>query len=131
MNGRYGFLYDEDGRQLQATQEFEASVELKKEEIQQAGKFLSSHKVTGGSGKGKVKLHKCDSRIQTKISVNPYAKYNYMAKLDDPAAKGAESVILIGVSFDAIPLQKWALGELTDIELDFTFDDYEYKDTVI
>jgi hypothetical protein len=69
--------------------------------------------------------------MQKKVADNPYGKYNMMGKIADPVARGKESVIYYGVSFDSIPLQKWAIGELTDVELDFTFDDFEYKDTVL
>jgi len=130
INGLYGFVYDENGQQMQSTQEFEASVELAKEEIKQAGKFMSGHKVMGGSGKGSVKMLKIDTRLQKKIAESPTAKYNYVGKLNDPTAKGEEGVLLIGVSFDVIPLMGFTLGELVEVDLDYTFDDYRYLNTI-
>lgn len=126
INGLYGFVYDEDGRELDSTQEFEASVGFKKEAIKQAGKFMESHKVMGGSGSGSVNFLKVNSRLQKKVAENPTAKFNYVGKLKDPTARGEEAVLLIGVSFDGVDLIKWQLGELVDVELDFTFDDYKY-----
>ena len=81
MNGLYGYCYDENGQQLQSTQSFEAIVEFAKEPVKQAGKFLESHKVMGGSGSGTLMIHKLDSRLQKKIADNPTAKYNYIGKL--------------------------------------------------
>lgn len=130
INGLYGFVYDENGQQMQSTQEFEASVELAKEEIKQAGKFMAGHKVMGGSGKGSVKMLKIDTRLQKKIAESPTAKYNYVGKLNDPTSKGEECVLLIGVSFDTISLMGFTLGELVEVDLDFTFDDYRYLNTI-
>ena len=130
INGLYGFVYDENGQQMQSTQEFEASVELAKEEIKQAGKFMSGHKVMGGSGKGNVKMLKLDTRLQKKIAESPTTKYNYVGKLADPTSKGEEGILLIGLSFDAIPLMGFKLGELVEVDLDYTFDDYRYLDTI-
>ena len=36
INGLYGFVYDENGVQVQETQSFESSVEFEKEAIKQA-----------------------------------------------------------------------------------------------
>lgn len=130
INGLYGFVYDEDGRELSEAQEFEAEVEFQKEEVKQAGKFMDGHKVMGGSGSGSISFLKIDSRLQKKIADNPTAKYNYIGKLADPTAKGEESVLLKGVSFDAAPLAGHSLGELTEVDIDFTFDDYKYLDSI-
>ena len=126
INGLYGHVYDEDGRELDSTQEFEATVEFQKESIKQAGKFMDGHKVMGGSGSGSVNFLKVNSRLQKKVAENPTAKFNYVGKLKDPTSRGEEAVLLIGVSFDGVDLIKWQLGELTDVEMDFTFDDYKY-----
>lgn len=126
MNGLYGYCYDENGQQLQSTQSFEAIVEFEKEAIKQAGKFLDSHKVMGGSGSGSIMIHKLDSRLQRKISENPTAKYNYIGKLADPTARGEEAVMYKGVSFDSVELTKYELGAVVEAEFPFTFDDFEY-----
>lgn len=130
INGLYGTVHDEDGRELQGAQEFEAMIEFEKQEIKQAKKFLVGNKVMGGKGTGSMTLLHLDTRLQKKISDNPTGKYNYVGKLADPTAKGEESVVLKGVSFDSTKLIGFELGELGEIELDFTFDDYEYTDTI-
>lgn len=130
INGLYGRVYDENGKEIQGTQEFESNVEFEKAEIKQAGKFMTGNKVMGGKGTGSMKLLKLDTRLQKKVAESPTAKYNYMGKLADPTAAGEEAVLLIGVSFDSVPLQTWELGELAEVELEFTFDDYRYVKTI-
>ena len=130
MNGLYGYCYDENGQQLQSTQSFEAIVEFEREAVKQAGKFLDSHKVMGGSGSGTLMIHKLDSRLQKKIADDPTAKYNYIGKLADPTAKGEEAVMYKGVSFDSVELTKYELGAIVEAEFPFTFDDFEYIKTI-
>ena len=130
MNGLYGYCYDENGQQLQSTQSFEAIVEFEKEAVKQAGKFLDSHNVMGGSGSGTLMIHKLDSRLQKKIADDPTAKYNYIGKLADPTAKGEEAVMYKGVSFDSVELTKYELGAIVEAEFPFTFDDFEYIKTI-
>ena len=130
MNGLYGYCYDENGQQLQSTQSFEAIVKFEKEAVKQAGKFLDSHKVMGGSGSGTLMIHKLDSRLQKKIADDPTAKYNYIGKLADPTAKGEEAVMYKGVSFDSVELTKYELGAIVEAEFPFTFDDFEYIKTI-
>lgn len=130
INGLYGKVYDENGKEIQGTQEFEANVEFEKSEIKIAGVFMTANKVMGGKGSGSMKLLKLDTRLQKKIADSPTAKYNYAGKLADPTAKGEEGVLLIGLSFDAVPLMGFSLGELGEVELDYTFDDYRYTKTI-
>lgn len=130
INGLYGFVYDENGTELQSTQSFETTLEYEKEEIKQAGKFLSSHKVMGGAGSGTLTILKLDSRLQKKVAENPTAKYNYIGKLADPTAKGEEAVMYKGLSFDSTQLTKYELGSLVEEEFPFTFDDWSYINSI-
>lgn len=130
INGLYGKVYDENGQEIQGVQEFESEVEFEKEDIVQAGVFMKGHKVMGGSGKGSMNILKLDSRLQKKILENPTAKFNFMGKLADPTSRGEEAVLLIGVSFDGAPLMKYKVGELVEVDLDFTFDNYRYRKSI-
>lgn len=130
INGLYGYVYDENGVQVQETQSFESSLEFEKEAIKQAGKFLDSHKVIGGSGSGTMSILKLDSRLQRKIAENPTAKYNYIGKLADPTSRGEEAIMYKGLSFDSTDLTKYELGALVEAEFPFTFDDFEYLSTI-
>lgn len=130
INGLYGYCYDEDGQQVQSTQSFETTIEYEKEALKQAGKFLDSHKVMSGSGSGTMTIHKLDSRLQRKIAENPTAKYNYIGKLADPTSKGEEAIMYKGVSFDSVELTKYELGAVVEAEFPFTFDDFEYINSI-
>ena len=130
INGLYGYCYDENGQQVQSTQSFETTIEYEKEALKQAGKFLDSHKVMSGSGSGTMTIHKLGSRLQRKIAENPTAKYNYIGKLADPTSKGEEAIMYKGVSFDSVELTKYELGAVVEAEFPFTFDDFEYINSI-
>lgn len=130
INGLYGFVYDENGQELTTAQEFEATVDFDKKEVKQAGKFLTTHKVVGGKGTGSVTYLKIDSRLVKKISDDPTAKFNYVGKLADPTARGEEAVMFMGVSFDSAPLLSYKLGELVEVPIDFTFDNFRYLNSI-
>lgn len=125
-NGLFGKIFDETGGQLSSAQEFEVNAEFEKKEIKIPGVFWVSTKVTGGKITGKMKIAHIDTRLPKKVIENPTAKYNYLGKLEDPDAKGAEAVLLIGVNFNGAQLMKWALGELVDDEIEFTADNAKY-----
>ncbi|EIW19912.1 MULTISPECIES: phage tail tube protein [Pelosinus] len=130
INGLYGFVYDENGQELSTTQEFEAGIDFEKQEIKQAGKFLTSHKVTGGTGKGSINQLKVDSRLVSKIAADPTGKYTYIGKLADPTARGEEAIMFSGLSFDSAPLIGWKLGDLVEMDVDFTFDNFRYLTSI-
>ncbi|GKU79289.1 phage tail tube protein [Paenibacillus sp. L3-i20] len=130
INGKYGHLYDENGQENQTVQEFEANLEYAKEEIQLPGQFLSTHKVMGGTGSGSMTFLKIDSRLQKKIADNPTAKFVFRGVLADPTSRGQEAVLLRGVSFDSVPLMHFAVDSNVEVSLDFTFDDFNYVQTI-
>lgn len=130
INGLYGHVYDENGQEMQTVQEFEANVELTKEEINLPGQFLATHKVMGGVGSGSLTMLKVDSRLQAKIAANPTAKFVLRGVLADPTSRGQEAVLLRGVSFDSIPLMHFAVDSNVEVELDFTFDNFQFVQTI-
>ena len=130
INGLYGFVYDNDGRQIQETKAFEANVEYNKEAVLQAGKLMEGHKVMSASGAGSITAHKVDSRLSRMAADNPHEKYNLSSKLADPTSRGEEYIMFKGVSFDSAQLVAFELGELGEVEMDFTFDDYEYLKSI-
>jgi len=126
INGLFGKVYDENGEQLQSTQEFESQVEFEKVEYTVPGKFLKSHKVMSGTASGNFSAHKLDSRLQRKIAENPTAKYNYVGKLKEPTIDGEEAILFLGVSFDGTTLLNYNVEDMVETDFDFTFDDYRY-----
>lgn len=130
INGLYGYVYDGDGKQVQETKAFEANVDYDKEEVLQAGKLMKGHKVMAASGSGKITAHKIDSRLSHMAADDPHAKYNFSSKLADPTSRGEEYIMFMGVSFDSAQLMAFELGELGEVEMDFTFDDYKYLKSI-
>lgn len=130
INGRYGHLYDENGQENQTVQEFEANVEFDKEEITLPGQFMKVNKVMGGKGTGSMTFLKIDSRLQRKVAENPMAKFVYRGELADPTSLGKEAVLLRGVNFDSAPLMHYSMDSNVEVSLDFTFDSFEYVQTI-
>jgi len=130
INGLYGFVYDENGKELDTTQEFEFSDQYTKVEIDLPGEFYTKHKVMGGKLAGKVRFLKVDSDLQAKLKADPTAKFNYIGKLADPNARGQEAVVIRGLSFDANPIIGWTLKENVEVDVNFTADDWDYLDTI-
>jgi len=130
INGTYGFVYDEDGRELDTTQEFSAQEDFDKKEFKLPGEFHTKNKVMGGKITGKITFLKIDSRLQKKIADNPYAKFNYLAKLADPVNGGEEAIMFRGVSFDSVPIIGYQMGEEVSVDINFTADSYEYQSTI-
>lgn len=131
INGLFGKVFDENGEQIQLTQEFETVLEFEKESYPVPGKFLKSHKVLNGEGTGSFTVLKTDSRLQKKIAENPHAKYNYIGRLKEPGPAGEEAILYSGVSFDGTKLLSYNLEEMVEADFDFTFDDYRYISTMV
>ena len=102
INGLYGYVYDENGKQMQETKAFEANVDYDKEEVLQAGKLMKGHKVVAASGAGTITAHKIDSRLQRKAADNPHAKYNFSAKLKNILSLISKEAWLAGISHSTL-----------------------------
>jgi len=87
----------------------------------------------GYKGKGSVKLYHVYTRFaeaaeQLKRGVNP--RFQILSVLKDPAAVGAERVLLKNVSFDKFPLADWEAKKRGEFEVEFTFTDWEFLDKI-
>jgi hypothetical protein len=133
MSGTFGKVWW-DGDLVFEAKACEASVEMQMEAVKQAGQMADGQKMVGHNGTGTLRLHKVFSRAKRKISnsvkngINP--EFTLVSELNDPAAFGAERVILKGVHFTTLPLINWELGALGEEELPFTFTDWETPSTV-
>lgn len=126
INGLYGFLYWEDGSQVASCKEFEVNMEMNKETFFIPGDPAEKNKVVNYSVSGSLTWDKIDSTLQAKIALNPSGKFKFLARLADPTAKGEESVVLSGVSFDGMQIIGWSLEELVEQDADFTVDSFKY-----
>lgn len=130
INGLFGIVIDETGAQLQSTQEFELNEEFEKTGIKIPGQRREKSKVMGSKVTGKLVMDHLDTRLQKKLAASPTEKFNYIAKLEDPDARGSEAVLIKGLSFDNNPIMAFKLGEKGEREFSFTCDDYEYTDWI-
>ncbi|MCB2300933.1 phage tail tube protein [Clostridium tagluense] len=112
----------------------QAKVEFKKEDIKICGSMGDDTKTVSFKCKGSMKLYKVNSRMAKKIGdevrQGKDARYTIISKLADPDSFGSEKIVLKGVSFDDLTLMNWEAGKNGDIEVPFTFSDYEYLDMI-
>ena len=132
-NGTFGEIWVDDelfGECYKA----QAKVEFQKEEIKQCGTWATGNKTVGYKGTGSLTLYKVNTRIANKISEKIKNKQEVTAtvisKLADPDSFGSERVALYGVSFDDLTLFDWEAQKPVESEHPFTFEDYEYLDTI-
>lgn len=130
--GTFGKVFM-DGKWLTNFNEMEASVEIKKSELQVAGDRWTKHKVVGLTGTGSIRGYKITSDLaylNDPISDNENAsvRTEIISKLADPEAYGAERVRLKNVMFDKIDLAKWKSQEHISEDWPFTFEGYELLD---
>lgn len=133
INGTFGEVWL-DGDKVSECYGLEAKVEIDKEEISICGKLGTDTKMMGYKGTGSLKLHKVNSRMMIKLSdqvkagVNP--RLQILSALKDPAAYGAERVLIKDAAFDDLTLANWEAKTKGEIECPFTFTDWELLDTI-
>jgi hypothetical protein len=133
ISGTFGEVWL-DGEYVAEAMALEARVEFTKEDVPLAGKFTSDSKFMGYKGTGTMRMHKANSRMITKISsmiktgVNP--RFQILSSLADPAAAGAERILIKDASFNDLTLINWELQQKGSIEAPFTFTDWENKDLI-
>lgn len=133
INGTFGKVWLDNQLVFEA-RALEASVEIQMEAVPQAGKLADGQKMVGFSGSGTLRMHKVTSRglrllsASIKQGVNP--EFEILSELADPAALGAERVLLKGVQFTTLPLANWEGKALGEEELPFTFTDWEAVDLI-
>lgn len=132
LSGTHGYLMHE-GAYLTNVKEFEAKVEIEKQELKVVGDAWTKYKTTGLTGSGQMTLYKLDYKFTELIGEvakggAPFVT-ELVAQIKDPQNPGAKKKIrLKNVQFDAIPLAKFAVNELIEEELQFTFEGYELND---
>lgn len=133
INGTYGECWL-DGEYVAECYGLQAKVDFEKEEVPVCGKPGIDTKITGYKGKGTAKLYKVNSRMALKISdqvksgINP--RFQILSVLDDPAAYGAERVLVKDICFDDLTLFDWEAKKQGEIEAPFTFTDWDLVDQI-
>jgi hypothetical protein len=133
MNGSFGEIWL-DGEKVAEAYGLEAKIELEKEEIAMCGRPGIDTKMMGYKGTGTIKLHKMNSRMMLKLSdrikqgINP--RLQILSALADPAAKGAERILIKDAAFSDLALAAWEVKTKGVLECPFTFSDWELLDMV-
>lgn len=133
INGTFGELWL-DGDKVSECYGLEARVEFEKEDVPVCGKQGTDTKLMGYKGTGTVRLHKVYSRMALKISdqikqgINP--RLQILSALKDPAAYGAERILIKDACFDDLTLAAWEAKQKGTVEAPFTFTDWELLDTI-
>lgn len=133
MNGTFGEVWL-DGEKVSECFGLDARVDFDKEEVAICGKMGTDTKLMGYKGTGTVKMHKTNSRMLQKISsdvkrgINP--RLQILSALKDPAAYGAERVLIKDAAFDDLTLANWEAKQKGTVECPFTFTDWDNIDTV-
>ncbi|RTE05546.1 phage portal protein [Paenibacillus whitsoniae] len=133
MSGTFGEVWLES-EYVGEAKGLQAKLNIEKEDVPVAGKYATDSKFMGYKGTGSMRLYKTNSRMISKISdmvkqgKNP--RFQILSSLNDPAAKGAERVLIKDASFDDLTLIDWELRRNGEVECPFTFTDWEVKDKV-
>lgn len=133
VNGSFGEVWF-DGEYLSECKKLSAKVEIKKEAITKPGTLKEGQKMIGISGKGSMTIYKVNSKIAKKVSdyvkVGKLPVFQILSTLRDPAAYGAERVNITGATPDDLTLAEWETAKAGEVEIPFTFEDWEFLDTI-
>lgn len=133
INGTFGEVWIDSDYMAEVTA-LQANVEMKTSDVNQCGTLVAGTKTTGLECKGNLKLNKCTSYFQIKMSDNlkkgKATTFDIIAKVDDPAAYGAERVKLIGCKFSKLTLIDFEANKLMEESHEFTFSDWQFLDTI-
>jgi len=133
MSGTFGVI-TMNGHEVMEAFGMEAKVELQKEAIKICGSLAEHEKYMGYKGTGTVRLKKTNSRMALEliegIKSGKLPSVEIMSELADPAANGAERVLIKGVKFNDLTLANWEAGALGEVEAPFTFTDFQMIDVV-
>ncbi|WP_438445907.1 phage tail tube protein [Gorillibacterium sp. sgz5001074] len=133
MNGTFGEVWL-DGEYVGECKGLQAKVNIQKEKIPIAGKYADDTKFMGYDCTGSLRLYKTNSRmiklISAEIKAGRNPRFQVLSQLKDPAAYGAERILIKDASFDDLTLIDWELRKNGEIECPFTFTEWEDKDLV-
>jgi hypothetical protein len=133
INGSFGEVWVDDEK-FAEQKGLQAKVNFRKEDVNQAGKTGTGTKVIGWDGKGSLKLFKVNSRVANKVrqmvKEGRDVRFTIISKLSDPDALGSERVVLRYVSFDDLTLIDFEPKKVLEVDMPFTFEDYDLLDSI-
>ena len=133
MTGSHGQVWLDGSLVSQATA-VKATIKLSKEEVKKAKTMSKQYKYVGYEGTGSLTMNKVSSLMISKMAENlkkgKATVCQLVIQLDDPDAKGVETVTLYDVTFDSLDLANWKVGALVEESVDFTFTEFDVIDKV-
>ena len=133
MTGSHGQVWM-DGSLLAQVTGIKATIKLTKEEVKNAKIMSKQYKYVGYEGTGNLTMNKVSSLMIAKMADNlkrgRATVCQLVIQLDDPDAKGPETVTLYDVTFDGLDLANWKVGGLVEESVDFTFTEFDVIDMV-
>ncbi|MDO5850824.1 MAG: phage tail tube protein [Methanobacteriaceae archaeon] len=133
INGIDGDCWIDDAKMAEVS-EFEANIKMTYTDIPLAHKLVSGKKLTKVEQTGKLHMYDISKVVAKKVAEAIEARktpvFQVTGKIDDPDSIGPTRVSLSGVKFDEIPLLKWKRGEVTEIDLTFSYESYKYEPAV-
>lgn len=133
INGTYGTVWV-DGELWAEVDAFEAKVTVTYEDVNFANEGGTFRKAIGWVGEGTMTIKKIYSRVQRAMAANVrkgiYPRIEFVGKVGDPDAQGAERVALHDATINEFMLLKFEQKTVGSEEVPFAFSDYEMVDTI-
>lgn len=133
INGTFGEMWM-NNEQVGECYGLSAKVSVTREDVLIPGRLMTGNKVKSMKGSGSMKLWKTTSRMAILLSdalkAGKDIRCTIVSKLADPDAFGAERVAIKQVSFDDLILAAWENGSIQKDDVPFTFEDWEFLDTI-
>ena len=132
LSGTWGQVWVED-EELAEIKEFQAKIDVTKEDIRRAGDMATYTKATGYKGKGSLKLSKVYTRFYDMfedIDEGINRTFSLIVKLSDPNSDGEERWKLTGCQFDDFTFGNFNVGKLTEEDHPFTFAKAKKMDSI-
>ena len=127
--GKYGAIYDEEGNYMDNVTEFEAKIKFDKKKVERGNAFLDGHRIMGGTATGKMKIYLTNAKFKQQLAEDPDRQYNFVGEVhevDGMAVEANYRIALKGINFDEVDLHTYKTKDLIELDLPFTFEDYEY-----
>lgn len=135
IHGQYGYVYDETGDWMSHVKSLQASIDINKEDVPRAGSRRVGKKTSTIDMTGSMTAYKITSDMIKRLSESvkdggkPFVT-QIIVKMEDPESYGSERILLKGVQFDNIPLINFEVGSLVEEEFNFTFESWEFLDSI-
>lgn len=133
INGTWGRVTI-DGEEVASCYGCSLKLSYNKESVAQGGSMMEDSKTLSITGTGSLMLHKVDSLLLQKtgeaIRKGKDVRATIISEIADPDAYGAERIAVKGVSFDDLTLADWQHKQLTQLQVPFTFSDYQLLDLI-